>query len=78
MTCVHLQKLYQLCIDNKIKMSGSDLVRIVCEECGIQESCPSVLIDEYDQKEASGQQTVANQQAMQPGQGATDAPNNAC
>lgn len=53
MTCVHLQKLYELCADSKIKLSGSDLVQIVCEECGVQEACPSMLMDEYDYKEAS-------------------------
>ncbi len=46
MTCVHLQKLYEL------KISTSDLVHIVCKECGVKEVCPSVLFDEYDAEEA--------------------------
>ena len=50
MTCVHLQKLYDLCQEHDVRfeMSGTDLVRIVCRECGEKEVCPSVLTDEYD------------------------------
>jgi hypothetical protein len=53
MTCVHLRKLYQLCLDHdlKLQLSGSDLVRIVCRQCGVQEVCPSMLTDEYDAKD---------------------------
>ncbi len=29
MPCEHLKQLYQLCLDQKLKLSGSDLVRIV-------------------------------------------------
>ena len=50
MTCVHLRKLYQLCQDDQIKLSGADLIHIVCEKCGVKEVCPSVLMDEYDSK----------------------------
>jgi hypothetical protein len=50
MTCIHLRKLYQLCRENDVKLvvSGSDLVRFVCHQCGEQEVCPSMLTDEYD------------------------------
>ena len=50
MPCVHLQKLYQLCQDHELRfqLSSSDLVRIVCRECGSHDVCPSVLTDEYD------------------------------
>jgi hypothetical protein len=51
MTCVHLRKLYQLCQDNKLRLSGADLIHIICEECGEKEVCPSVLTDEYDKKQ---------------------------
>jgi len=50
MTCIHLRQLYQLCEDNKLKIGGSDLIRIVCTQCGEQEVCPSVLSDEYESK----------------------------
>lgn len=51
MACVHLRKLYQLCEENEVKLSGSDLVRIVCHQCGIQEMCPSTLMDKLDEKQ---------------------------
>lgn len=48
MTCVHLRKLYQLCQQEGLKLAGPDLIHIVCEQCGEQEVCPSLLYDEYD------------------------------
>jgi hypothetical protein len=56
MTCVHLKQLYQLCQENHLRFSGSDLVHIVCQQCGEQEVCPSVLSDEYEAK-SRGEQT---------------------
>ena len=50
MTCVHLQQLYKLCQDQELKLSGTDLIRVVCTKCGVQEVCPSTLMDEYDAK----------------------------
>ena len=54
MTCVHLRKLYQLCQDNHLKLSGTDLIHIICEECGEKEVCPSVLSDEYEESQQEG------------------------
>lgn len=48
MPCVHLQQLYQLCAKHELKLSGSDLIHIVCKQCDEQEVCPSVMMDEYD------------------------------
>jgi hypothetical protein len=48
MTCVHLQQLYRLCRDHDLKLGSSDLIRIVCNQCGVQDVCPSMLTDEYD------------------------------
>jgi hypothetical protein len=48
MVCEHLQQLYQLCQDQQLRLSGSDLIRVVCKQCGHEETCPSGLIDEYD------------------------------
>ena len=52
MTCVHLQQLFKLCQDQKLKLGGSDLIRVVCHQCGLQEVCPSTLMDEYDAKQS--------------------------
>lgn len=48
MPCVHLVKLYQLCQQEGLRLGSSDLIHIVCEQCGEKEVCPSVLTDEYD------------------------------
>lgn len=45
MACVHLQQLYQLCQEHHLRLSSSDLVHIVCEQCGKQEVCPSALLE---------------------------------
>ena len=50
MTCVHLQQLYRLCRDHDLKLGSSDLIHIVCNQCGVQDVCPSMLSDEYDAK----------------------------
>ena len=50
MACVHLQQLYNLCRDQKLKLGGADLIRVVCTQCGEQEVCPSTMMDEYDAK----------------------------
>jgi len=48
MTCVHLQQLYRLCREHDLKLGSSDLIHIVCNQCGVQDVCPSMLTDEYD------------------------------
>lgn len=48
MTCVHLQQLYSLCQEHQLKLSASDLIHIVCQRCGREEVCPSVLFEEYE------------------------------
>jgi hypothetical protein len=48
MVCTHLKDLYQLCLEHELRLGGSDLIRIVCRQCGEQEVCPSMLMDEYD------------------------------
>jgi len=51
MACVHLQQLYQLCQENKLKLSSSDWIRVVCPQCGEQEVCPSTLTYQSDKYE---------------------------
>lgn len=49
MVCDHLRQLYQLCIDQKIRLSASDLIHVVCEQCGRQDVCPSNLRVDSDE-----------------------------
>lgn len=51
MSCVHLRRLYKLCEDEDIKLGGTDLLHIVCTQCGVKETCPDVLMDEYESDE---------------------------
>jgi RNase P subunit RPR2 len=48
MTCIHLRKLYSLCEKERLRITSSDLVTIVCKQCGHQEECPSLLMEEYE------------------------------
>jgi len=48
MTCRHLKELYEKCAEYNLKLSSSDLIRIVCPSCGVEEVCPSVLSDDYE------------------------------
>ena len=48
MACVHLRRLYQLCQQQGLKLGGSDLIHLVCEQCGVKEECPSVFLAEYE------------------------------
>jgi len=50
MPCVHLRQLIQLCEDHQLKIGGTDMIHFVCEQCGVQEKCPDMLMDEYDQR----------------------------
>lgn len=65
MTCVHLQQLYKLCREYDLKLGGSDLVRVVCHQCGAQEVCPSNLMDQCD-NDASPASDDANTASQQP------------
>ena len=51
MTCIHLQELYRTCEQYHVRLSSSDLIRIVCPQCGVQEVCPSVYTLEYERRE---------------------------
>jgi hypothetical protein len=48
MPCKHLHELIELCQRNNLKLSSSDLIRMVCPSCGVEEECPSTLSAEYD------------------------------
>jgi hypothetical protein len=59
MTCKHLTQLYDYCQTHNLKLSSTDLIRIVCPQCGVEEVCPSVLSEEYESKhhELAGDET---------------------
>ena len=65
MTCVHLQQLFQLCEESEIKLGAGDLVRFVCNQCGEQEVCPSVLMDEYNARSQQDDTADAEQPPAQ-------------
>jgi hypothetical protein len=48
MSCVHLKQLYDLCVQQDLKIGGTDLVRLVCKQCGEEEACPTLLMEEYE------------------------------
>ena len=58
MTCVHLQQLVQLCHDSDLRLSSSDLIHIVCKQCGKQDVCPATLVEEYESQHAEDVQTA--------------------
>ncbi len=39
MTCVEFQTICRVCADHGIAIGKTDLVRMVCNECGSQEVC---------------------------------------
>ena len=63
MTCVHLRKLYELCDENQLEFSSSDLVRIVCKQCEREEVCPSALIGDEISDQPQSESKPANQEA---------------
>ena len=65
MPCVHLRQLYRLCEEHDLKIGGSDLIHIMCNQCGEQEVCPSVLTDEYEAKEAEAETDQADHHRSQ-------------
>jgi hypothetical protein len=60
MTCKHLKQLYDYCQVHNLKLSSTDLIRILCPQCGVEEVCPSVLADEYESKHHEGEGKETN------------------
>lgn len=50
MPCEHLKQLYALCNEHDLQLSSSDVIRIVCPHCQIEETCPSVHMAEYESR----------------------------
>lgn len=72
MVCTHLRELYDLCEKNQLRLGSSDLIRIVCTKCDMEDTCPSVLIDEFEAREqgevptGSAESTDTAKQAQTP------------
>ena len=67
MTCKHLKELYEICQTHQLRLSSSDLIRIVCPQCGIEEVCPSILAEEYDAQHHQDQEPGATTATSGPG-----------
>ncbi|MEZ6060782.1 MAG: hypothetical protein R3C19_10495 [Planctomycetaceae bacterium] len=63
MVCTHLKDLYQLCETHDLRLGGSDLIRIICRQCEQEETCPSVLMEEYDSRHSEEDGNSANADA---------------
>ena len=46
MPCTHMKKLYQLVDQYDMKLASSDLIRVLCPHCQVEETCPSRMMDE--------------------------------
>jgi hypothetical protein len=52
MSCKHLKELYEMCVRNNVKLGSTDLIRLVCSQCGVEEECPSLLYAAYESRHA--------------------------
>ncbi|MCA9061794.1 MAG: hypothetical protein KDA96_02015 [Planctomycetaceae bacterium] len=66
MVCTHLRELYQLCETHQLRLGGADLIRLVCKQCDQEETCPSVLMDEYDAHHAEANPAEDNPETPHP------------
>lgn len=48
MPCKHLRELYEMCQRYNLRLSSTDLIRLVCPQCGLEGDCPSVLYEQYE------------------------------
>jgi len=48
MSCKHLREIIDTCEKNGIRLSSSDVIRIVCPTCGAEEVCPTMLCEHYE------------------------------
>lgn len=62
MVCTHLKELYQLCESNQIRISSTELIQITCHKCDKVETCPSIMMDEYDAQAERNIEEEARQQ----------------
>jgi hypothetical protein len=41
MSCLHLKQISHVCQEQGLNLGQTDLIRLVCSECGHQEVCPA-------------------------------------
>ena len=58
MACIHLKKLYQLCQDEGLRISSSDLIHFACDQCHVKEVCPSTLVEIEEPEEDTCDEAV--------------------
>ncbi|NLS96199.1 MAG: hypothetical protein GXX96_29010 [Planctomycetaceae bacterium] len=66
MPCKHLHELIEMCERNHLKLSSSDLIRMVCPSCGVEEECPSTLYDEYDATHPQAEEPAGDSGVEEP------------
>jgi len=47
-SCKHLHEIVETCQRNGVKLSSTDVIRMVCPTCGTEEVCPTLLCEQYD------------------------------
>ena len=57
MACEHLKRLYQLCQQEGLRISSSDLIHFACDQCNVKEVCPSTLVEIQEPDEELGVRT---------------------
>ena len=66
MPCTHLQHLYEYCRTHDLKLSSSDLIRIICPQCGVDEVCPSLIAAEYDVRHPESETVISTDDKSEP------------
>jgi len=51
MICSTLHQLNELCIENSLQFSASDMIRLACPRCPSTEVCPAMGTDEYESRQ---------------------------
>ena len=65
MACTHLKKLYQLCQDEGLRISSSDLIHFACDQCNVKEVCPSTLVEIQESDEADESSRADSQPSIE-------------
>ena len=66
MVCTHLKELYQFCEENQLRLGSTDLIHVICRQCEEEETCPSMLMDEYDARHPEEDAEQKTQQDESP------------